>query len=114
MWYYQLTFLKSLGTFVSRTMDYAHFYTTPGLAWQACLKKTGIKLDLLTNVDILLMFESGIRGGITQVVKKHGVANNRYMDDYNRSKPSKYLQYLDANDLYGWAMSQPLPTGGFK
>ena len=98
-------------------LDPAHFYTSPGLAWQVCLKKTGITLDLITNPDMLLMFERGIRGGITQVVKRYARANNKYMTDYYRTKPSRYLQYLDANNannLYGWAMSQPLPTGGFK
>ena len=95
-------------------LDPAHFYTAPGLAWQACLKKTGITLDLLTDPDMLLMFEKGIRGGITQVVRRHAKANNKYMSEYDKDEPSRYLQYLDANNLYGWAMSQPLPTGGFK
>ena len=95
-------------------LDPAHFYTSPGLAWQACLKKTGMKLDLITNPDMLLMFERGIRGGITQVVKRYVKANNKYINDYNRKEPSRYLQYLDANNLYGWAMSQPLPTGELK
>ena len=95
-------------------LDPTHFYTAPGLAWQACLKKTGITLDLITNLDMLLMFERGMRRGITQVVKRYARANNKYMEDYNSNEPSRYLQYLDANNLYGWAMSQPLPTGGFK
>ena len=95
-------------------LDPPHFYTTPGLAWQACLKKTGMKLDLITDPDMLLMFERGIRGGITQVVKRYAKANNKYMNDYNRKEPSRCLQYLDANNLYGWAMCQPLPTGEFK
>ena len=63
---------------------------------------------------MLLMFERGIRGGITQVIKRYAKANNKYRNDYDRKEPSRYLQYLDANNLYGWAMSQPLPTGGFK
>ena len=95
-------------------LDPAHFYTAPGLAWRACLKKTGIRLELLLDPDMLLMFERGIRGGITQSVHRWAAANNPYMDEYDSSKPTKYLQYLDANNLYGWAMSQPLPTGGFK
>ena len=95
-------------------LDPAHFCTAPGLAWQACLKKTGMKLDLITDPDMLLMFGRGIRGGITQVVKRYVKANNKYMNDYDRKEPSRYLQYLDANNLYGLAMSQPLPTGGFK
>ena len=95
-------------------LDPAHFYTAPGLAWKACLKKTGIRLELLLDPDMLLMFECGIRGGITQSVHRWAAANNPYMDEYDSSRPTKYLQYLDANNLYGWAMSQPLPTGGFR
>ena len=96
-------------------LDPAHFYTSPGLAWHACLKCTGIRLELLTNPDMLLMFERGIRGGITQVVRKYASANNKYMGDkFDPNEDTTFLQYLDANNLYGWAMSQPLPTGGFK
>ena len=96
-------------------MDPAHFYTAPGLAWKACLKKTGIRLDVLLDPDMLLMIERGIRGGITQSVHRWAAANNPYMgSEYKPSKPTRYLQYLDANNLYWWAMSQPLPTGGFK
>ena len=95
-------------------LDPAHFYTAPGLAWKACLKKTRIRLELLVDPDMLLMFKRGIRGGITQSVHRWAAANNPYMEEYDSSKPTKYLQYLDANNLYGWAMSQPLPTGEFK
>ena len=95
--------------------DPAHFYTSPGLVWNACLKCTGIKLELLTDPVMLLMFERGIRGGITQAVLKYASANNKYMGDrFDPKSESSHLQYLDANNLYGWAMSQPLPTGGFK
>ena len=95
-------------------LDPAHFYTSPGLAWKACLKRTGIKLELLTNPDMLLMFER-IRCGITQAVRKYASANNKYMGDrFDPKSESSYLQYLDANNLYGLTMSQPLPTGGFK
>ena len=96
-------------------LDPAHFYTAPGLAWQAALKHTGQKLELLTDIDKLLMFEKGIRGGITQAVHRYAKANNKYMgDQYNPKEESSYLQYLDANNLYGWAMTQKLPTGEFK
>ena len=96
-------------------LDPAHFYASPGLAWHACLKCTGIRLELLTDPDMLLMFEQGIRGGITQVVHKYASANNKYMGDkFNLNEDTTYLQYLDANSLYGWAMSQRLRTGGFK
>ena len=95
-------------------LDLAHFYTSPGLAWKACLKKMGVRLELLTDPDMLLMFEKGIRGGITQAVH-HAKANNKYMGEkYNPKEESSFLMYLDANNLYGWAMIQLLPTGGFK
>ena len=97
------------------SLDPAHFYMAPGLAWKACLKKTGVRLELLTDPDMLLMFERGIRGGITQAVHRYASANNKYMGDlYNPNRESSYLQYLDAKNLYGWAMSQPLPTSKFK
>ena len=96
-------------------LDPVHFYASPGLAWKACLKCTGIRLELLTDPDTLLMFERGIRGRITQAVCKYASANNKYMGDrFNPKSESSYLQYLDPNNLYSWAMSQPLPTGGFK
>ena len=97
------------------SLDPVHFYTSPGLTWCTCLKHTGIKLELLTDPDMLLMFEQAIRGGITQAVRKYTLENNKYMGDrFDPKSESRYLQYLDANNLYGWAMSQPLPTGGFK
>ena len=97
------------------SLDPTHFYTSPGLAWKACLQRTGIKLELLTDPEMLLMFEPGIRGGITQAVRKYAAANNPYMGDkFDPNKDTTYLQYLDANNLYDWAMSQPLPTGGFR
>ena len=93
----------------------AHFYTLIGFAWKACLKKTRVRLELLTNPDMLLMFECGIRGGTTQAVHEHASVNNKYMGDhYDLSAETSYLQYLDANNLYGWVMSQPLPTGRFR
>ena len=95
-------------------LDPAHYYTSPGLAWDACLKTTGQKLQLLHDYDMLMMFERGIRGGITHISKRYAEANNKYMKNYNPEKKSKFIQYLDANNLYGWAMSQNLPTHGFK
>ena len=73
-----------------------------------------MELDFITDPNMLLMFERGKKGGITQVIKRYAEANNKYMNDYDRKEPSRYLQYLDTNNLYGWTMSQPLPTGGFK
>ena len=96
------------------SLDPAHYYTSPGLVWDACLKETGQQLELLHNYDMLMMFERGIRGGMTHIAKRYSEANNKYMKDYDPDKPSKFIQYLDANNLYGWGMSQSLPTGGFK
>ena len=95
-------------------LDPAYYYTAPGLAWDACLKMTGINLELLNDQDMLLMFEKGIRGGISIISNRYGEANNKYMKGFNKNKPSKYLMYLDANNLYGCAMSEMLPTHGFK
>ena len=95
-------------------LDPVHYYTSPGLAWDACLKETGQHLQLLHDYDMLMMFERGIRGGITHISKRYAEANNKYMKNYNPGKESSYIQYLDANNLYGWAMSQNLPTHGFK
>ena len=95
-------------------LDPAHYYTSPGLAWDACLKETEQELELLTDYDMLMMFENGIRGGINHISKRYAEANNPYMKNYDSQKPTKYIQYLDANNLYGWAMTQSLPTHGFK
>ena len=95
-------------------LDPAHYYTSPGLAWDACLKETGQQLELLCDYDMLMMIERGIRGGMTHIAKRYSEANNKYMKNFDPNKPSKFIQYLDANNLYGWAMSQSLPTNGFK
>ena len=85
-------------------LDPAHFYTSPGLAWQARLKKMGVKLELLTDPDMLLMFEHGIQGGITQAVHQYTKVNNKYMGNkYNPKEESSFLQYLGVNNLFGWA-----------
>ena len=94
-------------------LDPAHFLSAPGLAWQTCLKKTKIKLELLTDIDMQLMVEKGTRGGICQAIHKYAKANNKYMKSYNKDVISSYIEYLDAHNLYGWEMSQKLPVNGF-
>ena len=95
-------------------LDPAHYFTSPGLAWDACLKETGQKLQLLHDYDMRMMFEKGIRGGITHISKSYAEANDKYMKDHNPDKPSNYIQYLDANNLHGCSRSQKLPSHGFK
>ena len=95
-------------------LDPCHYFTSPGLSWDAMLKMTNIKLELMTDIDMFQFIEKGMRGGTSYIANRHGKANNRYMKTYDEKAPSKYIMYLDANNLYGWAMSQYLPTGGFK
>ena len=93
--------------------NHANILSAPGLAQQADFKKTKVKLDLLTDIDILLMVQKGIRGAICHSIYRYAKANNKYMKDYNKSKESSYNQYWDLNDLYGWAMLQKLPVNNF-
>ena len=95
-------------------LDPCHYFTSPGLSWDAMLKMTNIKLELMTDINMFQFIEKGMRGGISYIANRFGSANNKYMKEYDDKAPSKYIMYLDANNLYGWAMSQYLPTGGFK
>ena len=78
------------------------------------LKMTNIKLELMTNVDMFQFIEKGMRGGVSYIRNRYGKANNKYMKDYDENVQSKYIMYLDANSLYGWAMSHDSPTGNFR
>ena len=96
-------------------LDPSHYITAPALSWDAMLKMTGVKAELLTDRDRHLFFEEGIRGGISTITNRYAKANNPYMgEDFNPEEETTYLQYLDANNLYGWAMSQPLPIRNFR
>ena len=95
-------------------LDPVHYFTAPGLAWDACLKMTDINLELLSDPDMLLMIEKGIRGGVSIISNRYGKANNKYMKGFNKNKLSKFLMLLDKNNLYGRGMSMKLPTHGFK
>ena len=91
-------------------LDPAHYFTLPNFAWDAMLLKTGIKLDLIYDEEIYKMVEKGLRGGMCQVSHRKAEANNKYMEElYDETKPSSYINYLDANNLYGLAMCQNLP-----
>ena len=95
-------------------LDPAHYIAAPSLALDAMLKMTKVELKLLTDPDMFLFFEKGVRGGVSVITKKYAKANNRYMGkEHDPTKPSIYIPYLDANNLYGWAMSQPLPCSDF-
>ena len=95
-------------------LDPAKFLPAPGLAWQTALKKIEVKLELLTDMDMLLMVEKGIRGGICNAIHQSAKDNNKYMKDYDKNKESSHLNYWDVNNLYGWAISQKLPVNNFE
>ena len=91
-----------------------HYFSSPGLSWDAMLKVTGVKLEKIVDPDMYLLIEKGLRGGISYIAKRYSEANNKYMKNYDLTKPSMYIEYLDMNNLHGWAMSGYLPYGGFK
>jgi hypothetical protein len=96
-------------------LDPAWYYTSPGLSWDAMLKMTGVDLELLSDYDKILMIKKGIRGGVSTITTRYGKSNNKYMGEtFDKSKPSTFITYLDANNLYAWAMSKPQPTHGFE
>ena len=96
-------------------LDPAWYLTAPGLSWDAMLRTTKIKLELLNDPDMLMMFEKGTRGGVSMISNRYSEANNTYMgEDFDPTKPSKFITYLDANNLYGWAMSEKMPYEDFK
>ena len=94
-------------------LDPAHYYTIPSFAWDAFLRKTGVELELLQDSDMYTMMKDGVRGGISMISHRHAKANNPGAEGYDPTKPTSYIIYLDANNLYGWAMVQKLPLGGF-
>ena len=95
-------------------LDPCHYFSSPGLSWDAVLRMTKIELDLISDIEMHLFIEKGMRGGISYIAKRHSKANNKYMECYGISKESMYITYLDANNLYGWGMSQYFPYSGFK
>ncbi|XP_071055042.1 uncharacterized protein [Onthophagus taurus] len=96
------------------SLDPCHYFTAPGFGWDALLRMTGVKLELLTDIDMLHFFKNGIRGGLSMCTKRSAKANNKLMMEFDETKDPSYILYLDATNLYGHAMRRKLPTGGFR
>ena len=95
-------------------LDPCYYFSSPGLSWDTMLKMTEIELGFISDIDMHLFIEKGMKGGISYIAKRCSKANNKYMQSYDAKKPSKFISYLDANSLYEWAMIQYLPYSGFK
>lgn len=100
--------------FTNYKLDADYYYTAPSLSWDAMLKLTGVNLELITDIDMYLFIESGIRGGMSQISKRYAKANNKEMTEFDETKELSNITYLDANNLYGWAMCEYLPQKDFK
>ena len=95
-------------------LDPCHYFSSPGLSWDAMLKMTDVKLEKISDIDKYLFIEKGSRGGISYIAKRYDKANNKYMSDYDSNKSSTFIIYLDKNNLYGWTMSEYLPYEEFE
>ena len=108
-------FEKFIGTCLKYYgLDPCHYFSSPGLSWDAMLKMTGVKLEKISDIDKYLFIEKGLRGGISYIAKRYAKANNKYMNDYGSKKPSKFITYLDMNNFYGQGQSSYLCYGGFE
>ena len=117
--YHVLLLCDVFEKFISTSMVYygldpCHYFSSPGLSWDAMLKMTGVELELIDDIDVHLFIEKGIRSDVLYIAKRYSKASNKYMSDYDGGKENIYIMYFDANNLYGWAMTQYLPYGGFK
>ena len=102
------TFLKFYG------LDPCHYFSSPGLSWDATLKMTGVKLEKIPDIDKYLFIEKGFGGGICYITKRYAKSNNKCMNAHDPKKPSTFISYLGMNNLYGWEMGRYLPYEGFK
>ena len=82
-------------------LDPCHYFSSPGLSWDAMLKMTGVKLEKISDIDKYLFIEKGLTGGISYIAKRYAKANNKYRNDYDPKKPSTFITYLDMNNMYG-------------
>ena len=106
-------FEKFIGTCLKYYgLDPCHYFSSPGLSWDAMLKMTGVKLEKISDIDKYLFIKKGLRRGISYIAKRHVHVNNKYTNDYDPKKPSTFIPYLDMNNLYDWAMSEYLPYEG--
>ena len=96
------------------SLDAVHYYTASGLAWDAALRMTHVSLELITDIDMYHFIENRIRGVVSMITTRYARANAPTLPAYDASRPNVNLIYLDANNLYGWAMPQPLPIHGFR
>ena len=99
--------------FISKCLKYygldpCHYFSSPGLSWDAILKMTGVKLEKISDIDKYLFIEKGLRVGISYTAKRYAKANNKYMNDYDPKRPLTFISYLNMNNLYGWTMSEYL------
>ena len=90
----------------SYELDPCHYFSGPGLSWDAMLKMTDVKLEIISDIDQYLFIEKGSRGRIAYIAKRYDKANNKYMSDYDSNKQSTFITYLDKNNLYGWAINE--------
>ena len=95
-------------------LDCCHYFSSPGLSWDVMLKMTGVKWEKISDIDKYLFIEKGLGGGISYISKRYVKTNNKYMNDYDSKKLTKFITYLDMNNLYDWGLSGYLPYGGFK
>ena len=105
--------------FISTCLEYygldpCHYFSSPELSCDTMLKMIEIELELISDIDIYLFIEKGMKGSISYIAKRFRKANNEYMQSYDDKKPRKYITYLDASNLYGWVMIQYLPYSEFK
>ena len=107
-------FEKFIDTCLKYELDPCHYFSAPGLSWDAMLKMTDVKLEKISDIDIYLFIEKGSRGEISYIAKRYAKANNKYMCDYDSNKQSTFITYLDKNNLYGWSMNEYLPYGEFE
>ena len=112
MYYYYVMYLKIINNYYG--LDPCHYFSSPELSWDAMLKMAGIELELISDIDIHLFIEKVMRGGISYIAKRHSKRNNKYVKNYDSTKENIFIMYFDANNLYGWAMTQYLPYGNFK